>query len=69
MEFLNSSEKSWLLQHTDIIKKKTGAPVAQWRFINGTRLAVEQLWNVVNEATVITGHVAGNNIFIYSSQE
>jgi hypothetical protein len=32
-------------------------------FCDGTRLAMKWLYNFVTEARVITGHVAGQNVF------
>ncbi|GBN76208.1 hypothetical protein AVEN_195713-1 [Araneus ventricosus] len=67
-EFLNTLETSGVPSHT--LELKVGAPIMLLRNLhppslyNGTRLCIKKLMPNIIEATIMTGHAAGEDVFI-----
>ncbi|GBL75150.1 hypothetical protein AVEN_194403-1 [Araneus ventricosus] len=67
-EFLNTLEPHGVPSHA--LELKIGAPIILFRNLHpsslcdGTRLSIKKLIPNIIEATIITGHIAGENVFI-----
>ncbi|GBL87459.1 hypothetical protein AVEN_118391-1 [Araneus ventricosus] len=67
-EFLNTLQPSGVPLHT--LELKSGTPIMLFRHLhspsicNGTRLCIKKLMPNIIEATIMTGHAAGEDVYI-----